>query len=305
MPETRIGFIGTGIMGLPMARNLLKAGYSVTACNRTRERATPLLHEGATLADSPRLAAAESDLVITMVPDTPDVVEVITGEEGVIRGGRAGQVVVDMSTISPGVTRRLAAQLEERGIEMLDAPVSGGEKGAIEGTLSIMVGGRRQVLERCRPLFEAMGKKIVYCGDHGHGQMVKMCNQAAISCNLLAASEAVALAGKAGVDPMTMLEAVGAGAAGSWVIENLGPLMVRADFAPGFMVKLQQKDLRLVMETASELGIVLPGVSLVHRLYSEVEAMGAGDLGTQSLVSVIERLRPKGPNENHDREEVE
>lgn len=290
MPQTRIGFIGTGLMGLPMARNLLKAGFPVTAYNRTRRRAEPLTADGATIADSPRAAAERSDVVITIVSDTPDVQQVILGEGGVMEGARPGQVVIDMSTISPRVTRQIAAALEARGVEMLDAPVSGGEKGAIEGTLSIMVGGKREVFEQCRPVFEAMGKKLVYCGDHGQGQMVKLCNQIAIASNLVAAAEAVTFAKRAGLDPMTMIEAVGAGAAGSWVINVLGPKMAAHDFAPGFMVKLQQKDLRLVMEAASELSVSLPGAALAHQLFAAVEAEGHGDLGTQTLVTVLEKL---------------
>jgi len=290
MPETRIGFIGTGLMGRPMACNLLRAGFPVAVYNRTRARAESLAAAGAALVDSPREAAGRADVVITMVSDTPDVRQVILGERGVLEGARPGQVVIDMSTISPRVTREIAAALEARGVEMLDAPVSGGEKGAIEGTLSIMVGGKREIFERCRPVLEAMGKKLVYCGDHGQGQMVKLCNQIAIASNLVAAAEAVAFAKKAGLDPLMMIEAVGAGAAGSWVINVLGPRMATHDFAPGFMVKLQQKDLRLVMEAASELSVSLPGAALAHQLFAAVEAEGNGDLGTQSLVTVLEKL---------------
>lgn len=173
---------------------------------------------------------------------------------------------------------------------MLDAPVSGGEKGAIEATLSIMVGGRKETVEKCRPIFEAMGKKLVYCGANGQGQMVKLCNQITIATNLIACAEAVTFAKKAGLDPLVMLEAVGAGAAASWVVNVLGPKMATHDFAPGFMVKLQQKDLRLVMQAASEIGVSLPGAMLANQLFSSVEADGGGDLGTQSLVTVLEKL---------------
>jgi 2-hydroxy-3-oxopropionate reductase len=290
MSQPRVGFVGTGLMGLPMARNLRKAGFPVTAYNRTRSRAEPLVADGATLAGSPREVAERSDVVITIVSDTPDVQQVILGEDGIIAAARPGMTVVDMSTISPRVTKQIAADLAARGVDMLDAPVSGGEKGAIEATLSIMVGGRQEVVERCRPLFEAMGKKLVYCGENGQGQMVKLCNQIAIASNLVAAAEAVAFAKKAGVDPLTMVEAVGAGAAGSWVINVLGPKMAQHDFAPGFMVKLQQKDLRLVMQAASELGVSLPGAMLANQLFTSVEAVGGGDLGTQSLVTVLEKL---------------
>jgi len=290
MAKTRIGFIGTGLMGKPMARNLLRAGFPVAAFNRTRAKAEELASEGARIVDSPREAARDADVVITIVSDTPDVEAVILGDEGVIHGARPGAVVIDMSTISPAVTRRIAADLAARGIAMLDAPVSGGVTGAIEGTLSIMAGGRREVFERCRPVLEAMGKRLVYCGGHGQGQMVKLCNQIAIASNLLAAAEAVVFARKAGIDPSTMIEAVGAGAAGSWVINVLGPKMAAHDFAPGFMVRLQQKDLRLVMQAASEMSVSLPGAALVHQLFAAVEAEGRGDEGTQALVRVLERL---------------
>jgi 3-hydroxyisobutyrate dehydrogenase-like beta-hydroxyacid dehydrogenase len=277
-------------MGLPMARNLLTAGFTVTAYNRTRTRAEPIVQHGATLADCPRAVAEQSDVVITIVSDTPDVRQVILGADGVIEAARPGHIVIDMSTISPSVTRQIAGDLAARGVEMLDAPVSGGVKGADEGTLSIMAGGKREVFERCRPVFEAMGKKLVYCGGNGQGQMVKLCNQITIASNLVAAAEAVAFAKKAGVDPHTMIEAVGAGAAGSWVVNVLGPKMADHDFAPGFMVKLQQKDLRIVMQSAAELGVCLPGAMLANQLFTSVEAEGGGDLGTQSLVTVLEKL---------------
>jgi 3-hydroxyisobutyrate dehydrogenase len=290
MPALKIAFIGTGLMGFPMARNLLKAGFSVTAYNRTRSRAEPLSSHGASIAASPRDAAQSADVIITIVSDTPDVREVILGEQGVVKSAKPGSILIDMSTISPRATREIAAALAENGVEMLDAPVSGGEKGAIEATLSIMVGGKREIFEKCRPVFDAMGKKLVYCGGHGQGQMTKLCNQIAIATNLVAAAEAIAFAKKAGLDPMTMIEAVGAGAAGSWVINVLGPKMVSRDFAPGFMVKLQQKDLRLVMEAASELSVSLPGAALAHQLFAAVEAEGNGDLGTQSMITVLEKL---------------
>lgn len=290
MSTTRIGFIGTGLMGLPMARNLLRAGFPVTASNRTRQRAEPLTADGATIVDTPREVAERSDVVITIVSDTPDVQQVLLGEHGVVEALHTGMIVIDMSTISPQVTKRIASDLAARGVDMLDAPVSGGEKGAIEGTLSIMVGGKQETVETCRPIFEAMGKKLVYCGANGQGQMVKLCNQITIANNLIAAAEAVAFAKKAGVDPLTMIEAVGAGAAGSWVVNVLGPKMATHDFAPGFMVKLQQKDLRLVAQAASELGVSLPGASLANQLFSAVEAAGGGDLGTQSIVTVLEKL---------------
>lgn len=289
-------------MGKPMARNLLRAGYPVAVYNRTRAKAESLAADGAAVLDSPVEVARRSEVVITIVSDTPDVREVILGSRGVREGLAPGGVVIDMSTISPQATREIAAALEEAGLDMLDAPVSGGEKGAVEATLSIMVGGRREVFERCRPVLETVGKKLVYCGDHGQGQIVKLCNQIAAAGALLAAAEAVTFARKAGVDPLTMIEAVGAGAAGSWMINNLGPKMAAHDFAPGFMVKLQQKDLRIVLGAAAKLGVSLPGAALASQLFTAVEAEGGGDLGTQSLVRVLEKLSggemaPSAPRE--------
>ena len=290
MSTPRIGFIGTGLMGLPMASNLLRAGFAVTATSRTVARCEPLTALGGIVVNTPREVAENADVIITIVSDTPDVQQVILGKGGVIEAVRQGMTVIDMSTISPAITKQIAADLAARGVNMLDAPVSGGEKGAIEGTLSIMVGGKKAVFEAVRPVFEAMGKRLVYCGENGQGQMTKLCNQIAIASNLVAAAEAVAFAKKAGLDPHTMIEAVGAGAAGSWVINVLGPKMADHDFAPGFMVKLQQKDLRLVMQAASELGVSVPGAMMANQLFTSVEAAGGGDLGTQSLVTVLEKL---------------
>lgn len=290
MADTTVGFIGTGLMGLPMARNLMKAGFRLRVFTRTKSRAEPLLQEGALWTDSPGEAAEGAEFVITMVSDTPDVREVLLGEKGVAFRAAPGTVVIDMSTISPSATRQMAADLAARGIHMLDAPVSGGVKGAIEGTLSIMVGGREDVLERARPVLEAMGSRIVHCGPNGSGQMTKLCNQIAVANHMVAAAEALVLARKAGLDPHAMIQAIGAGAAGSWVINVLGPKMVDHDFAPGFMIKLLQKDLRLVMDAASELGTPLPGTALAHQLYAALEAEGRGDDGTQALIRVFERL---------------
>lgn len=286
----RIGFIGLGIMGKPMAKNLLKAGFPVTAWNRSAGRREEVVAAGAQGAGSPREVAERSDIIITIVSDSPDVQEVILGENGVIHGVRAGAVVVDMSTISPQVTREIAAALKSKGVEMLDAPVSGGEKGAIEGTLSIMVGGDATVLERVRPAFEAMGKRIVHIGENGMGQVCKLANQIAVVLNNLSMSEALVFAQKAGADPAKVLEAVQAGAAGSWALNNYAPKILRRDFSPGFMVSLQQKDLRLVMEAAGDLNLWLPGTALTHELYKAVQAQGLDGEGNFALVKAIEAL---------------
>lgn len=290
MPDTTVAFIGTGLMGLPMAQNLMRAGYPLVVHTRTQAKARPLLDKGARWADTPADAAALASVVITMVSDTPDVRHVLLGEHGVVETAQPGALVIDMSTISPSATREMAAELAKRDIDMLDAPVSGGVKGAIEGTLSIMVGGRAEVLGRARPILETMGKNIVHCGGHGQGQMTKLCNQIAVANHMIAAAEAIVLAKRAGLDPHALVQAIGAGAAGSWVINVLGPKMADHDFAPGFMVKLLQKDLRLVMQAASELSVSLPGTALAHQLYAALEAEGRGDDGTQALIRVFEKL---------------
>lgn len=287
MAET-VGFIGLGIMGLPMVRNLLRAGFPVVAWNRTASKVASA--EGAQPAASPADVAARADIVIVCVTASADVEAVIEGTAGVLDGLRPNTIVIDMSTISPDVTRRLAALVRERGGDYLDAPVSGGEQGAINGTLSIMVGGESSTLERARPVFEAMGQRITHCGPVGSGQTVKLCNQIAVCLNNLAMAEALIFCQQSGVDPAVMLEAISAGAAGSWQISNLGPKVVARDFAPGFKVSLQQKDLRLALEAADALHVPLTGVSLVHQLFGVVEGRHGGDTGTQALVRALEAL---------------
>ena len=286
----RIGFIGLGIMGRPMARNLLKAGFPLTVWNRSRPGIDELAREGASPAASPEDVARQSDIVITMVTDSADVEQVALGPGGIIEGGRPGLVHVDMSTISPAVTRRIASRLAEEGFEMLDAPVSGGETGAQAGTLSIMVGGKEETLQRCRPVLEALGRTIVHCGPSGAGQTVKLCNQIVVGLNNLAMCEALVFAAKAGVDTRRMLEAVGAGAASSWALLNLAPKILDRDFRPGFKVAHQQKDLRLALEAAEQQAVPLPGTSLVHQLFAAVEAEGLSAEGTQALVQALEKL---------------
>lgn len=290
MAQMKVGFIGTGIMGAPMARNLLKAGFTVTAYNRTKSKAEKLVADGATVADSIAAAAEGADVVITIVSDSPDVEEVYLGAGGVCGAIGKGRLAIDMSTISPMVAQRVAAVVEDKGAMFLDAPVSGGEGGAINGALSIMVGGPDNAVERARPLFEAMGKTIVHCGPNGAGQVTKLCNQTVCVLNILAAAEAITLAEKAGLDVDRMLEAVSAGAANSWMIQNLAPLMAKKDYRPGFMIDLQQKDLRLVTEAAREHKVSLPGASLVHQLFAANQAAGEGQEGTQSLVKTLRRL---------------
>ena len=286
----RIGFIGLGIMGKPMARNLLKAGYPLTVWNRSQPAIEELVGDGASPGSSPEDVAHQSDVIITIVTDSPDVEKVALGPKGIIEGGRPGLVHIDMSTISPAVTRRIASRLAEKGVEMLDAPVSGGDTGAQAGTLSIMVGGKEETFQRCRPIFEVLGRTIVHCGPSGAGQTVKLCNQIVVALNNLAMCEALVFATKAGVDTRRMLEAVGAGAASSWALLNLAPRVLARDFRPGFKVAHQQKDLRLALETAEQQAVPLPGTSLVHQLFAAIEAEGLGAEGTQALVKALEKL---------------
>jgi 2-hydroxy-3-oxopropionate reductase len=290
MMTDHIGFIGLGIMGRPMARNLLKTGYPLTVWNRSQLGIKELVRDGASPGSSPEDVARRSDVIITIVTDSPDVEKVALGSEGIIEGGRPGLVHIDMSTISPAVTRRIASRLAEKGIEMLDAPVSGGDTGAQAGTLSIMVGGKEETFQRCRPIFEVLGRTVVHCGPSGAGQTVKLCNQIVVALNNLAMCEALVFAAKAGVDTRRMLEAVSAGAASSWALLNLAPRILARDFRPGFKVAHQQKDLRLALETAEQEAIPLPGTSLVHQLFAAVEAEGLAAEGTQALVKALEKL---------------
>src|SRR5579885_3575831 len=245
----RIGVIGLGIMGAPMARNLLRAGHAVVVYGRTRARVAALLAAGATAAPSPAALAAEVDAVVTSLPDTPDVEAVYLGEQGVLAGARPGLLAIDTSTIAPEAAR---------GVAFLDAPVSGGEQGAIAGTLAIMVGGEAEAVERARPIFAAIGRQTTHMGGPGQGQATKLVNQVIGAVTLAAVAEGIVLATRAGLDPAQVVAAVGGGAAASWMLANLGPRMQRRDFAPGFMVRLQQKDLRLALAAAARLGVPLP-----------------------------------------------
>jgi 3-hydroxyisobutyrate dehydrogenase len=233
---------------------------------------------------------AKSDVVLTCVTDSPDVQRVYLGKGGILEAIRSGMIAIDMSTISPAVAREVATALETKGARLLDAPVSGGERGAIEATLSIMVGGDAEALAEVTPILEALGKRIIHIGPNGMGQTVKLCNQIVGALNDLAMCEGLILAAKAGADVSKMVDAVSAGAAGSWAMSNLAPKVLKRDFSPGFMVKLQQKDLRLVLETAKELKISLPGTALVNQLFQSVEGRGGGDEGIQALVKSLEHL---------------
>jgi 3-hydroxyisobutyrate dehydrogenase len=288
--ENKVGFIGLGIMGTPMARNLIKAGFEVIVYNRTASKADKMVSEGAKKAGSPKDVASQCPVVITIVSDTPDVESVILGENGIIEGIRPDSVVIDMSTISPQATQKIAAHLKEKGAHLLDAPVSGGEGGAIAGTLSIMAGGDPEVFERCQPILKAMGKNIIHVGGNGMGQTVKLMNQILVAGNLNAVVEALVFARKSGVDLEKATSAVSGGAAGSWQLSNLAPRIYNRDFEPGFMIDLMLKDLKLVMEAAAAVKTPLPVTSLVHQMFLSLQSAGEGKSGTQALVKALEQV---------------
>ncbi|MCX7617254.1 NAD(P)-dependent oxidoreductase [Tepidiforma sp.] len=290
MAIERVGFIGLGIMGGPMAANLLRAGFALTVWNRTPAKAEPLAELGAAVAGSPAEVASRSGVTFTCVTASRDVEEVVLGPGGVIEGAAPGSIVVDCSTVAPATARLLHARLAERGIGFLDAPVSGGDVGAKAGTLAIMAGGDPAVFERALPALQAMGKTIVHVGPAGAGQVVKLCNQVAGGLNLLAMAEAISLCRRSGVDPAKMLEVVSAGAAGSWMLQHLGPRAVAGDFAPGFMVDLMQKDLGLVLDAAHETHTPLPGTALVRQLFEMLQARDRGRDGTQAIVEALRLL---------------
>lgn len=291
----QVGFIGLGIMGAPMARNLLRAGFPLTVATRTPGKAERFAADHAALGavravETAAEVAAASEVVVTIVTDSPDVVAVARGERGVFSKAQPGTIIIDMSTISPQVTRELAEEARAQNLFWLDAPVSGGEKGAIEGTLTIMVGGAEEALQRARPVLEAMGKRITHFGPAGTGQSAKLCNQIMTAVNMLAVCEALTFGAKAGLDLTTLHQALTGGAANSWALEVLGKKMIERDFKPAFMVKLQRKDLRLVLDAANTNHTPLPAASLAHQLFAAVEAEGRGADGTQSLLRVFERL---------------
>lgn len=283
----RIGFVGLGIMGKPMALNLLRAGFKLTVYNRTPSKCEPLVAAGATAVSSPREAAEPVDVVITIVSDTPDVEAVLFGDQGVSFGLKEGQAVIDMSSISPAETERFAAQLRDKKVQMLDAPVTGGEKGAVEGTLAIMVGGERDTFDRCLPIFRAIGKTIVYAGPSGSGQKTKLVNQLLCAQHIVAMADGLRFARQSGLDMEATLKVVSGGAAGSWMLSNLAPRILQNDFAPGFTIKLQQKDLRLVREALQEMRGRFPATNLTYELFSEAVSSGLGEQGTQGFINLF------------------
>jgi 3-hydroxyisobutyrate dehydrogenase len=286
----KIGFIGLGLMGSGMSMNLVKAGFPVTVWNRTSSKMEPLLEAGAKGAGSPKEVAENSDVVVSIVTDSQDVEEVILGPEGAIHGARSGAVVIDMSTISPSVTRRIAEELGEKGVGMLDAPVSGGAIGARDGTLSIMVGGEDETFQECLPIFEAMGRTVTHVGGTGMGQTVKLVNQILVGTTMLGVAEALMFAKKSGVDLEKCHAAVSGGAAGSWQLTNNGARLLKGDHEPGFKVKDYLKDLRLIMEAAADANMPLVGTSVVHQMFRSLEAEGLTQKGTQAVILAVEKL---------------
>ena len=286
----KIGFIGLGVMGNPMAKNLLAAGYSLTVLDITRSKMEELVSLGAAAAGSPREVAESSDVVIIMVGDSPDVEAVVLGPSGLIEGSRPGLVVIDMSSISPIATRRIAEALAEKDVKMLDAPVSGGDIGARQATLSIMVGGPEELYEECLPIFKALGKRITYMGEIGSGQATKLCNQVICGLHIQAVCEGLMLGARLGLDLDRLLQVVTAGYANSRILSHLGPKMVERDFRPGFKMRHQLKDLKNALNTAAALNVPLPCTALVQQLFRGVEADGLGEEGTQASILVMEKL---------------
>ena len=282
-----IGWIGTGIMGAPMARRLIGGHHRVRVYNRSPEKARALAADGAIVTADAAACVAGTEVVFIMVPDTPDVEATVAKIEPALK---PGQLVVDMSTVSPSAERAIAARLKTAGVDYLDAPVSGGDVGARDGTLAIMVGGDAAAFERARLLFDLLGKRITYMGASGAGQMTKLANQIAVALNLEAAAEAIQFAKAGGLDAARVLEAISAGAAGSWQLSNLGPKIVAGDYRPGFFVKLIRKDLRLVVEAAHDSGLAPPGLSLMASMFNSAAALGHDLDGTQAVAAALDRL---------------
>ncbi|ANB61277.1 NAD(P)-dependent oxidoreductase [Anoxybacteroides amylolyticum] len=279
----KIGFIGLGVMGKSMARNLLRAGYSLIVYTRTKEKAEELLREGAVWKENVSALAKEADVVITMVGYPNDVEEVYFGENGLIENVRAGTYIIDMTTSPPSLAEKIYDAAKKRGVFALDAPVSGGDIGAKEGTLTIMVGGDEKAFQACQPIFAVLGKNIVFQGKAGAGQHTKMCNQIAIATNMIGVCEALAYAKRSGLDPLKVLESISQGAAGSWSLSNLAPRMIAGNFAPGFYVKHFIKDMKIALAEAEKMNLKLPGLALAKEMYEQLAAAGEENSGTQAL----------------------
>lgn len=286
----RIGWIGTGVMGVSMCGHVMARAASVTVHNRTRDKAKPLLERGAVWADTPGEVAKASDVVFSMVGFPRDVREVYLGKDGVLEGARPGTILVDMTTTEPALAREIDAAARARGLHAVDAPVSGGDIGAREARLSIMVGGEAEIVERIRPLLESMGKTIVHQGPAGAGQHAKMCNQIVIAGTMVGMCESLIYARKAGLDVETMLKSISGGAAGCWSLDNLAPRICKRNFDPGFFVDHFVKDMGIALEEAKRMNLPLPGLALAHQLYLTVQALGHGRKGTHALMLALEHI---------------
>jgi 3-hydroxyisobutyrate dehydrogenase len=287
---TRVGWIGTGVMGRWMCQHLITKGYRATVYNRSRDKARPLLDAGAAWADSPRAVAEKADVVFAIVGFPKDVREVFLGTQGALAGARPGSALVDMTTSEPSLAREIYDAAKAKGVASIDAPVSGGDVGAKNAALSIMVGGDAEAVEAVRPLFDCMGKTIVHQGPAGAGQHTKMVNQVLIATNMIGVCEALLYGHQAGLDLTTVLQSVGGGAAASWSLNNLGPRIIKRDFEPGFFVEHFIKDMGIALEEAKRMNLALPGLALANQLYLAVKAQGYGRKGTQALMLALEHL---------------
>jgi 2-hydroxy-3-oxopropionate reductase len=288
--KSKIGFIGIGIMGYHMSRNLLEAGYPLIAYDVSEEAVNRIVEFGAEKGKSSKEVAILSDIVITMLPDSPDVEKAALGADGIFEGARKGLIHIDMSTIAPDMAIKVADKLEEQGVRCLDAPVSGGEVGAQKATLSIMVGGFQDLFNEVLPIFEAVGKTITLCGPHGAGQTVKACNQIQVALNFVGMAEALVLGAKAGVDPEIIIKVLSGGYAQTRVMDVRGPQVIKGNFAPGFKSKFHYKDLNIIMDTARRLHVPLPATAIAHELFSSLIASGGGDLDHSAVIKVIETM---------------
>lgn len=288
--QSRIGWIGTGVMGLSMCGHIMKQGYTTTIHTRTKSKAQPLLDQGAQFADSPQAVAEQSDIIFSIVGFPQDVEEVYLGENGVLAGAQAGNILVDMTTTAPSLAQTIDQEAQAKGIGAVDAPVSGGDVGARNAALSIMVGGSKEAVDAVMPLFEIMGKSIIHQGPAGAGQHAKMCNQITISGTMVGVCECLIYAYKAGLDLEVMLQSISGGAAACWTLDNLAPRVLKRNFDPGFFVEHFIKDMSIALDEAKRMGIALPGLALVHQLYLAVQAQGHGRKGTHALMLALEHI---------------
>ena len=290
MKDKKIGWIGTGLMGNPMAKHLINAGYKLNVFNRSRQKAEELIEMGATWLDTPADIAADSEVIVTMIGFPKDVEEVYFGEQGIFKKLKQGTILIDMTTTKPSLAVKISEEAAKVGVEFIDAPVSGGQVGAVNGTLSIMIGGKKEVVDAVIPLFEVFGKNMVYQGKAGAGQHTKMCNQVTIAGTMIGVCEGLIYGAKAGLDLNVMLAAISKGAAACWTLDILAPKIVNGDYSPGFSVDNLVKDLSIALEEAEAMQLSLPGLSLVKQLYMSLQDMGKGSLGTQSLYLVLEKM---------------